>query len=235
MTDQASPRTSARRTRRQLLAAGTGVRGPSGVGVSASSQNGTAQKVTGTGRRASGRTARLEGSAMAVRWRGSLPVLVIVFLIFAVTSCSSQSSSQAPPGVGEAFAARATTVCQRALQSKQAWSPFPVANFDPAHPDPSAFPKAAVWLEDQVAPTFEAWLHGLRALGTPPKDRQAWNGVLAAVATIVQGNADEIAAAKAGDTQGFVAARDRLIAAQPALVRATAAAGVPTCADVHKA
>lgn len=171
---------------------------------------------------------------MAVRWRGRLPVIVIVFLIFAVTSCSSQSSSQAPPGVGEAFAARATAVCQRALESKQAWSPFPVANFDPANPDPSAFPKAAAWLEDQVTPTFEAWLHGLRTLGAPPKARKAWSGMLTAVTTIVQGNADEIAAAKAGDTKGFVAARDRLVAAQPELERATAAAGVPTCADVHK-
>jgi hypothetical protein len=96
------------------------------------------------------------------------------------------------------------------------------------------FPKAAVWLEDQVAPTFGAWLKGVRALGSPPKARKAWSDVLAAVARIVQGNAGEIAAAKAGDTAGWVAARNRLIEAETALVRATAAAGVPTCADVTK-
>ena len=166
---------------------------------------------------------------MVVGWR-VLPVIAIVSLISPLTACSSTSSS----AVGEAFAARATAVCQRALASKHAWSPFPVASFDPAHPDPSVFPKAAVWLEDQVAPTFEAWLHGLRALGLPPKARKAWTDVLAAVAGIVQGNAGEIAAAKAGDTKGFVAARNRLRETETELVQATAAAGVPTCADVTK-
>jgi hypothetical protein len=93
----------------------------------------------------------------------------------------------------------------------------------------------AVWLQDQVAPTFDAWLDGLTALGEPPTGRRAWSDVLAAVARIVQGNADEIAAAKASDTEGFVAARDGLEETQTELQRATAAAGVTKCAEVHKA
>lgn len=125
-------------------------------------------------------------------------------------------------------------MCENALKAKQAWSPFPVPNFDPTHPDPSAFPEVAAWLEDQVAPTFVAWLKGLRGLGDPPTDRKAWSDVLAAVERVVQGNADEIQAAKAGDTEGFVAARDDLVETQTELERATAAAGVPKCADVHK-
>jgi hypothetical protein len=73
------------------------------------------------------------------------------------------------------------------------------------------------------------------ALGQPPTDVKDWNDVLADVARIVQGNADEITAAKAGDTKAFVAARDMGFNTQPDLVQATATAGVPTCADVHKA
>lgn len=125
-------------------------------------------------------------------------------------------------------------MCQGALEAKQAWSAFPASNFDPTHPDPSAFPEVAVWLEDQVAPTFEAWLNGLRALGVPPTGRQAWIDVLAAVERIVQLNADQVAAAKAGDTEAFVAATNGLEETQIELERATAAAGVAKCADVHK-
>ncbi|MDP9302590.1 MAG: hypothetical protein M3P43_17105 [Actinomycetota bacterium] len=168
------------------------------------------------------------------RRRALLP-LALVFSIVAMSACSSKSSTQAPPAVGQAFAARATAVCQSALEAKQGWSAFPVPDFDPTHPDPSAFPEVAVWLEDQVAPTFEAWLDGLRALGSPPTGRQAWSEVLAAIERIVQGNADQVAAAKAGDTEAFVAATDDLKATQIELERATAAAGTTKCAEVHKA
>lgn len=162
-------------------------------------------------------------------WRAPVPIFAAVFLLPLLTTCS-----QPPPAVGQAFATRATAVCETALKAKQAWSAFPVENFDPAHPDPSAFPKVAVWLEDQVAPTFEAWLNGLEGLGDPPTSCKAWSGVLAAVAKIVQGNADEIAAARAGDTEAFVAARDRLAQTQTELESATAAAGVAKCADVDE-
>ena len=160
-----------------------------------------------------------------------------LFLLFTLaTSVSSLTAcSQAAPAVGETFAARATAVCEQALESKRAWSKFPVSGFDPAHPDKSAFPEVAVWLQEQVAPTFEAWLDGLRALGEPPAGGDVWSDVLTAVEKIVRGNAEEITAAKAGDTKGFVDARDGLIQTQTELERATAAAGVPTCADVHKA
>lgn len=131
------------------------------------------------------------------------------------------------------FAARAEAVCEKALEAKQGWSAFPVSNFDPAHPDPSAFPKVTVWLEDQVAPTLTAWLSGLKDLGEPPAGRQAWSDVLADVTKIVQFNADQIAAAKAGDVARFAAATSGGRATNVELERAAAAAGVPTCADVH--
>ena len=61
-----------------------------------------------------------------------------------------------------------------------------------------------------------------------------WNDVLSAIDTIVLLNADQVTAARSDDTEGFVKARDGLEAIQLELESATAAAGVPTCADVHK-
>lgn len=160
--------------------------------------------------------------------------LAIIVSVASLASCSSEPDNQTPSGVGESFAARATSVCQTALEAKQAWSAFPVGNFDPSQPDPAAFPEVAAWLEGEVAPTFEAWLDGLTTLGTPPSGQGMWNDVLSAIDTIVLLNADQVTAARSDDTEGFVKARDGLEAIQLELESATAAAGVPTCADVHK-
>lgn len=92
----------------------------------------------------------------------------------------------------------------------------------------------AVWLQDQVAPTFNAWLDGLRALGEPPTGRQAWSDLLAAVDKIVQLKSDQVAAAKAGNANRFIAATNGLKETQVELEKATAAAGVTKCAEVHK-
>ena len=125
-------------------------------------------------------------------------------------------------------------MCESALASKQAWSAFPVPDFNPTEPDPSAFPRVAAWLENEVGPTFEDWLSGLTALGAPPSGQEAWSGVLAAVDGIVSLNADQVAAAKTGNTGGFVEATNSLGDIQSELEDATEAAGVAVCADVHK-
>lgn len=166
--------------------------------------------------------------------RRTLGVIALAASIATLGACSGEPEGQTPSGVGESFAARATSVCQTALESKQAWSAFPVADFDPNKPDQSAFQEVGTWLEDDVAPTFEAWLDGLTALGTPPSGQGSWNDVLSAVDTIVELNADQVAAAKDNDVEGFVEAKDGLQAIQSELERATASAGVATCADVHK-
>ena len=59
------------------------------------------------------------------------------------TSSTSASATGAGAGVGEPFAARATAVCEVALEAKRAWEKFPVADFDPGRPDSSAFPQVA--------------------------------------------------------------------------------------------
>ena len=166
-----------------------------------------------------------------LRWPAAT-VLAMLTVTLALAACSSQAATL--PGVGESFATRAAKVCQTALESKGAWSAFPVADFDPNQPDPAAFPEVATWLEGEVAPTFEAWLIGLTALGQPPSAQQAWSDVLDAIDTIVNLNADQVRAAQSADVEGFIEATDGLHAVQSELERATAAAGVPTCADVHK-
>ena len=138
--------------------------------------------------------------------RTAARMLAVLSVTLALAACSS--SAAAAPGVGESFATRAASVCQTALEAKQAWSAFPVADFDPNEPDPAAFPEVATWLEDEVAPTFEAWLDDLTALGTPPSAQPAWSDVLSAIDTIVQLNADQVRAAKSADTEGFVEDKD---------------------------
>jgi hypothetical protein len=178
--------------------------------------------------------SRSARSGSIARWRVLFPLIALVFSISLLTACSDEATTQSPAAVGQAFAAHATAVCQKALEAKQAWSAFPVPDFDPTHPDPSGFPKVAMWLQDQVAPTFEAWLDGLGALGQPPTGRQAWSDLMAAVDEIVQLNSDQVAAARAGDTDRFIAATDGLEETQVELEQATGAAGVTKCAEVHK-
>jgi len=162
------------------------------------------------------------------------PAVAVILSVAAIAACGSGPDDQTPSGVGESFAARATSVCQTALEAKSAWNAFPAADFDPNQPDPAAFPEVAAWLQGEVAPTFEAWLDGLMALGTPPSGQPAWSDGLSGIDSIVHLNADQIRAANSADTEGFVEAKDGLGAVQPELERATAAAGVPSCADVHK-
>ena len=150
-----------------------------------------------------------------------VPVLALAVSLSALTACSGEPEGQAPAGVGDPFAARATSVCKTTLEAKQSWSAFPVATFDPNQPDPSAFPEVAVWLEDEVAPTFDAWLDGLTALGPPPSGGESWSEVLSAVGAIVGLNADQVAAAKSDDVEGFVEATDGLHAIQLDLERAS--------------
>jgi hypothetical protein len=72
------------------------------------------------------------------------------------------------------------------------------------------------------------------ALGVPPTGRQTWRGVLAALEKIAHLNGDQVGAAKAGEPERFAAAADALGETQIELERATAAAGVAKCAEVHR-
>ena len=161
-----------------------------------------------------------------------VPVLALVVSISALTACSGEPEGETPSGVGDSFAARATSVCQTTLESKQAWSAFPAADFDPNRPMDCS-PRWRTWLEDDVAPTFEAWLDGLTAWAHHRRARDGGT-TCCQPCTFVELNADRSAAAKSDDVEGFVEAKDGLQAIQSELERATASAGVAACADVHK-
>jgi hypothetical protein len=90
-----------------------------------------------------------------------------------------------------------------------------------------------LWLDGQVAPVLTAWLVGLKGLGQPSTGAKPWSEVLAAVARIVQSDADQIAAARAGDAARFAAATTTGRSTNVKLKQAAAAAGLPKCADVH--
>lgn len=159
-----------------------------------------------------------------------LRAVMVTIAIMGLAACGATSATA---GVGDAFAARAVAICSAALESKAAWRPFPLAAFDPNHPDREKLKDAAPWLAEVVAPTFQDWRDGLVALGDPSNGRAAWTEVLAAVDTIVIGNERQIEAALAGDPAAFARATSTLQAAQPVLIAAAAAAGVPSCAEVH--
>ena len=167
--------------------------------------------------------------------RTGLQLLIATVALAVLAGCGGSSKSEPAAAVGADFAAKALAVCDTAVKDKQGWATFPVSDFDPSKPDATKLPQVSAWLEDQVAPTFHTWLNDLKALGTPPSAPAAWNSMLAAVEKIARLNDDQIAAAKAGDTDGFATATSGLATAQDDLVSTSAAAGVPACADVHAA
>ena len=166
--------------------------------------------------------------------RGPTALVLTVAFAIAVTGCSS-AEDQATEGsaVGDAFAERALSVCAEAQESKDAWDAFPVSDFDPRQPDVSDLPEVGAWLHDEVGPTFDAWRDDLTALGKPPTGRKAWTDVLTAVGKIAHLNALQVDAATSGDTDAFAEATNGLQQMQSELERATAAAGVAKCAEVH--
>ena len=163
---------------------------------------------------------------------GGLAATCLGLLLLA--GCGGTSDERAT-GVGDEFASKAVTVCEAALEDKQGWQPFPVADFDPADPDASKFPEVSTWLAEEVAPTFHLWLSGLQALGTPPAASADWSAVLAAVEKIDQFNSDQITAANKNDAAAFAAATSSLDSIQDELVAASEKAGVADCAKVHAA
>lgn len=167
--------------------------------------------------------------------RSRPPAIVLAALTSLVFVGCSGTGSGASTGaaVGDAFAKRALAVCESAQTSKDAWTVFPGREFNPTQPDPKQFPQVGAWLEQEAGPTFDAWRDGLVALGTPPTGQQEWTRVLTAVRKIGDLNATQVRAAKANSVDAFINATKGLHDAQPELERATKAAGVAKCAEVH--
>jgi hypothetical protein len=87
------------------------------------------------------------------------------------------------PAANDAFIARANGLCQRAAAGLAALPPFPLASFDPLHPDPSALPTVAAFFTGAGDPRaiLRALDSDLRALGRPAGDRGVWRAALGAL------------------------------------------------------
>lgn len=152
----------------------------------------------------------------------------------AIAGCSGTSNAPSEgASVGDAFASRALAVCASAQKSKDGWAAFPGKDFNPTRPDAKQFPEVGAWLDQEVAPTFDAWRHDLTALRTPPTGQQEWARVLTAVGKIADLNTIQVRAAQADSVGEFTNATKGFEDAQRELERATKAAGVAKCADVH--
>ena len=175
----------------------------------------------------------LAARRMAKHNLATLGSLTLVIALASAGCGSSGSGATQVDGVGDGFGAKALSACASAQESKDAWSEFPAPDFNPAEPDATQLPEVGAWLEAEVAPTFDSWLADLTALGEPPTGSSSWTEVLTLVGKIDHLNTVQVEAAKAGDTAAFADATNSLHDVQPELERATAAAGVAKCAEVH--
>jgi hypothetical protein len=154
-------------------------------------------------------------------------------LVLAVGGCGGTADTgQATAALGDEFAARATAVCQTAHDRKQAQGSFADPDFNPTKPDPAKLVAVAAFI-DRGTTIYAAWLHDMRALGSPPSGQEAWNDVLAAIDAQLQQHKHQHAAALAGDTKTFAEDFERGARARAAMQRAAKAAGLPACAAVE--
>lgn len=156
-------------------------------------------------------------------------LLVVVFL---VAGCSSGPGASTV-GVPADFATKALVVCQHAHDLKLAEGPFPLPAFNPTKPDASLFPEVGAFLKLTDA-TFGTWSSEMKALGSPSTGQSAWLDLIAAIDRHVSLNADQIAAAKVGDTATFAKDYAAGLVTQADLLKAATAAGVPDCAKVDR-
>lgn len=100
------------------------------------------------------------------------------------------------------FLARVDQICLRAVQA-HASHPFPLASFDPEHPDAAQLPAVGTYFARYrgLAQTTSA-LHGLEP---PARDATAWRALLGDVDRINANAQRQIAAARAKDVTTFVA------------------------------
>ena len=110
------------------------------------------------------------------------------------------------PRVDQTFTTRANRLCQSAAARLATLPPFPLTHFDPLHPDPASLPKVGAFFTGpgDPRPVLRPLIAGLRGLGEPPADREAWRSVLAARAHQLRVMNAQDRAALATDVPAFV-------------------------------
>jgi hypothetical protein len=116
------------------------------------------------------------------------------------TTSSGVSKGLGPPVIGAKFASRVESVCQAALEQKQAQGQFPYPDFNPTQPDLSKLPGIAEF-EATTVTIFKSWQQKMLALGQPPTGQTAWAGVLASLSSHVRIIVEQQAAALRGDAR----------------------------------
>jgi len=104
------------------------------------------------------------------------------------------------------FTVRANGLCQQAAQRLAALPPFPFANFDPLHPDPSFLPQVGAFFTGpgDPRPTLSTLGADLQALGSPPANHNAWTATLRARHAQLSIIDQQDRAALTGDLHDFV-------------------------------
>lgn len=110
------------------------------------------------------------------------------------------------PRANRGFIARADRLCRQAAGRLAALPPFPFHDFDPLHPDPSLLPLLGAFFTGPGDPRaiLGTLNTGLKALGQPPANDQAWTAALGARGAQLSVIDQQDQAALAGDVSGFV-------------------------------
>ena len=118
-----------------------------------------------------------------------------------------------------------------ASQQLAALPPFPFANFDPLHPDPSLLPQVGAFFTGpgDPRPTLHALVTKLEALGTPAA-ASAWQHVLRAENGAITVRDAQDTAALAADVPAFVRSVEDTVAAERQLALAADGFGATGCA-----
>jgi hypothetical protein len=135
------------------------------------------------------------------------------------------------PPANTRFIARANHLCTSASRRLAALPPFPFANFDPLHPDPTLLPQVGAFFTGpgDPRPILRILNARLRGLRRPPAERRAWTAVLDARAAALAVINRQVQAALAADIPGFVkSVNDNTAAFRQIAITATVF-GATTC------
>ena len=131
----------------------------------------------------------------------------IALLALTVSSCggSDSSSSSSLSAESEAAIEQIETICDDAAsEAREARGDFPVADFDPEHPDPAGLPAVGNYFSIGHA-IWDKALVDARAVTVHAEIQPQVDALLSAVESDLALAKSQAAAAKASDVDGFVA------------------------------
>lgn len=110
------------------------------------------------------------------------------------------------PSANDGFIAEANSLCRRAAAQLATLPPFPFANFDPLHPDPSVLSDVGAFFTGpgDPRPILAALNSGLRGLGEPGRNGTVWLALLGARDQELRVIDEQDRAAITGDAPAFV-------------------------------